>query len=431
VLRPGDVLPLTIEKPAAGGRMLARADGQVVFVLGAIPGERVRATVEHIKGGVAFATASSIEEPSPDRRAVGGDPLCGGLVYSHIAYERQRALKGEIVGDAFARIARTALPGAIAVRASPEHGYRMRARLHVRHGRIGFFREGTHDLCDPAPGGQLLPATTAALREMEARLGARAHLVRALELSENVPASQRVVLMDVADDARRADLRAIVDALERPDLQSVWIPSGARRRDPIGRGSHFVTDTLSLASGDARIEVAFRRHAGAFFQANRFLLQPLVESVLRQLPDGPIVELYAGAGLFGISHAALGRGRVIAVEGEALAAADLEHNARPFIDRMRVEAAPVERFVRDPDAAADAQVILVDPPRTGMSKDAVQGILRTGALRIVYVSCDVATLARDTRKILDAGYALTHVEGFDLFPNTAHVEALVTFDRLG
>ena len=95
MIRPGDVLPLTIEKPAAGGRMLARVDGQVVFVLGAIPGERVHAAIEHIKGDVAFATASSIDEPSPDRRAVGGDALCGGLVYSHIAYERQRALKAE------------------------------------------------------------------------------------------------------------------------------------------------------------------------------------------------------------------------------------------------------------------------------------------------------------------------------------------------
>jgi len=430
VLHPGDVLPLTIEKPVAGGRMLARADGQVVFVLGAIPGERVHATIDQIKNGVAFATASSIDEPSSDRRGVGGDPLCGGLVYSHVAYERQLALKAEIVADAFARIARVALPGAIVVHASPEHGYRMRARLHVRHGRIGFFREGTHDLCDPAPGGQLLPATTVILREIEARIGEHAHLVRELELSENIPASERVVLLDLVDEARRTESRALVDALDVPDVQGVWtIPSPTRHRDPIGRGTHFVTDTLTLGSGDTRAEVMFRRHAGAFFQGNRFLLQSLVESVLRQLPDGPIVELYAGAGLFGISHAALGRGRVTAVEGDRLAAADLEHNARPFMDRMRVESAPVEHFVRDATAIADAEAILLDPPRTGMSKAAVQGILQSGVRRIVYVSCDVATLARDTRKILDAGYLLTHTEGFDLFPNTAHVEVLVRFDR--
>jgi 23S rRNA (uracil1939-C5)-methyltransferase len=98
--------------------------------------------------GVVYAQTTKIDEPSADRRELTGDPRCGGCLYAHIAYDRQREIKARVVTDAFARIARIELPSAVVVAASPVDGYRMRARLHVRAGRIGFFREGTHDLCD-------------------------------------------------------------------------------------------------------------------------------------------------------------------------------------------------------------------------------------------------------------------------------------------
>ena len=150
MVRPGEILSLVIEKPAAGGRMIARHDGQIALVAGVIPGERVRARVERVaKGGVVFAQPVSLDEESPDRRAPFEDPLCGGCLYSHITYPRQLQMKRQVVSDAFARIAHITLPATIAVAASPEDGYRMRARLHVRGSRVGFYREGTHDLCGP------------------------------------------------------------------------------------------------------------------------------------------------------------------------------------------------------------------------------------------------------------------------------------------
>lgn len=428
-MQAGDIVTLAIEKPVAGGRMLARHDGQIVFVSGAIPGERVQSRVEQVKGDVAFAIVTAVEEPSADRRAVHEDPLCGGAVYSHIAYARQLALKGEVVADAFARLARTTLPVPVAVRPSPEQGYRMRARLHARHGRLGFFREGTHELCDLAAGGQLLPGTAAVLRSVEARLGDRAGVVREVEVSENISASERVMLVETADAARQKDLHAVLHAFDVPEVHGVMVVPPNREIEPAMRGSPFVSDTLNLTVGSLRAAVAFRRHVSAFFQGNRFLLQPLVEAVLQQVPPGDLLDLYAGAGIFGVSHAALGRGQVTAVEGDRQAAADLLHNAQPFIDRVRVEATPVEYVLRRDDAARGAGAVLVDPPRTGMSKDALGGILRTPSPRIVYVSCDVATLARDVRKMLDAGRTITHIEAFDLFPNTAHVETVVTLDR--
>src|ERR1700687_2130982 len=189
---PGQVLSLTVEKTATGGRMVARADGQLVLVAGAIPGERLTARVERVARGVAYAQTLSVEEPSADRRDVFTDPLCGGCLYAHIDYPRQLAIKAEVVADAFARIRRIYLSWPVRVAASADEGYRMRARLHLRGGRAGFFREGSHELCDARGTRQLLPATCDVLERLASgirSLGVDA--VRELEVSENVEASQR------------------------------------------------------------------------------------------------------------------------------------------------------------------------------------------------------------------------------------------------
>jgi tRNA/tmRNA/rRNA uracil-C5-methylase (TrmA/RlmC/RlmD family) len=131
-------------------------------------------------------------------------------------------------------------------------------------------------------------------------------------------------------------------------------------------------------------------------------------------------------GLFGLSRAAAGVADVTLVEGDPISGRDLQENAEPFAGRARVERSSVEDFVARLSPGGDATFI-VDPPRTGISKEALGEIIRARPKRIVYVSCDVATLARDSRTLLDAGYSLDGVTGFDLFPNTAHVETVCTF----
>ncbi len=168
----------------------------------------------------------------------------------------------------------------------------------------------------------------------------------------------------------------------------------------------------------------------AFFQGNRFLVQRLVEHVAARVPDGPVVDLYAGVGLFGLSLAAAGAPRVIVVEGDPVSGADLTSNAEPFGDRVRVERRSVEQFValvRDRNEDLSDATMIVDPPRTGMTKEALAGAVGLRPARIVYVSCDVATFARDTRTLIDAGYELTELTGMDMFPNTAHVESVALF----
>lgn len=396
-------LELTIDRAVAGGRMLARHDGQVVLVRGAIPGERVRARIERRQKQVLFAEVTDVLTSSPDRRVPACDLACGGSSYAHIQYARQRALKAEIIGDAFRRIAKLPLEPP-EVLASPESGYRMRARLHVSGGNVGFYREGTHTICDAGATGQLRPDTIAAV---EAFCAANADLVAGAEgvsVSENVPATQRVFHLERTEsDGLMTDAPA---EMIEDSAETIW-PGGG----PLPAGTRW------------------RRRASSFFQGNRFLLGPLIEDVLA-CADGAenIADLYAGGGLFTIALASLGA-RVTAVESDASSGADLLDNAEPYGDLITPMPIPVEVAVRR-RLSARPDLVILDPPRVGASPEAITGLVGWRAPRIIYVSCDPPTLARDAAKMIAAGYALESMAAFDLFPNTPHVEVVAAFRRL-
>ena len=165
----------------------------------------------------------------------------------------------------------------------------------------------------------------------------------------------------------------------------------------------------------------------SFFQGNRFLIADLVSAVMDAVPpDGDVLDLYAGVGLFAVSLAAAGRGAITAVEGDRESGADLLRNAVPYSSAAAGHCGPRGGSPAPPHGAA---TVIVDPPRTGMSKDAMDAIVLLAAARLVYVSCDPPTMARDARRLLDAGYRIASIRGFDLFPNTPHVETVGVFDR--
>jgi 23S rRNA (uracil1939-C5)-methyltransferase len=421
-MTPGDRLILTVEKPAAGGRMIARHADTIVLVSAAIPGEVVEAEVEKVQRHTCWARTVRVLEASPDR-VEAGDWACGGNVFSHIAYPRQCGLKREIIEDAFRRIARMALPADLEVAASTPSGYRMRARLHVVNGRIGFLREGTHQLCDASAARQLLPESSEILRALETTLERVAGEVEAIELAENCQASERAVhftLRDGSDPSLFGSLPPI------DSLRGASFGAGERMRSVTIWGDPTVSDTLSLGSHDsAPLQFTLRRHARSFFQANRFLLAPLVAAVLDAVQGGHVLDLYAGVGLFSVAIATRGQ-RVVAIEGDRHAARDLKGNAAR-VQNLATRHQDVEGYLGR-RGLETFDTVIVDPPRTGMTKTALTGVLDHQPSRIVYVSCDVATLARDARLIADRGYHLTSARAFDLFPNTAHVETLVTFD---
>jgi 23S rRNA (uracil1939-C5)-methyltransferase len=338
---------------------------------------------------------------------VAADPLCGGCLYAHIDYSRQLDIKGQVIADAFGRIGRLTLPSAVRVAPSPEEGYRMRARLHVRGRRAGFFREGTHELCDARQSRQLLPATCDVLDKIsDALVSLGLETTGDLDLSENVDASDRVIC---------ADAGTTVEARVRDRLGDIEGVTG------IGPGAS-VTDVVAIEGAAA---VTLKRNVRSFFQGNRFLLNALVHHVVGLVPaGGDLLDLYAGSGLFSVTAAAARGVRVTAVEGDGIACGDLRENASAH-DSIAVHHQPVEEFL---DGRQDRPaVVVVDPPRTGLSRAALDGVIRLRAGRLVYVSCDVATLARDSRGLVNAGYTIERADAFDLFPNTPHVETVAVF----
>ena len=255
--------------------MLARADGRVVLVAGAIPGETVRARIERVERGVAFARVEAVLTPSPDRREPFFDAACGGGVYAHVDPARQVALKREVILDGLRRGAGITWEQPLAVAASPERGYRLRARLHVRDGRIGFFKEGTHVLCDAAPSAQLDAATLDVAHRLVDGLGAvfGASSAESLEVSENLDGSERAVHLHPIDRALVGTTlpaplaaRLLVDGLTGLSVATSGGGATTLAGDPT------VGDDLARIVRGAPPGIRLRRHAASFFQGNRFLV---------------------------------------------------------------------------------------------------------------------------------------------------------------
>jgi 23S rRNA (uracil1939-C5)-methyltransferase len=397
-------IELRIDSLAAGGEGVGRApDGLVVFVPQTAPGDRVRVRLagpadarrrrRHARGALL-----ELLEAGPDR-APAPCPVfgeCGGCAWQHVAYPAQLAAKARILRDALERIGGLSLPELPGITPSPQpYGYRARARLRSAGGRVGYRRRGSHELCAVTRCAVLLPR----LEQELARLAGK-----------GLPDGQW-------------ELAAGRDAVR---VAPVHVREGRARPDSRAGGPH---PQDACASARLELEVAGERigfSAGVFAQANALLLETLCARVLSQAGAGGLaLELFAGAGLFTLPLARRFE-RVVAVEGNALAAADLRRNlARAGLANVEVRAEPAEDL-RPEGLAPD--VALLDPPRAGAARPLLQTLARL-APRVVYLSCDPATLARDVRQLVALGLALRRVEGFDLFPQTPHVEALAVLER--
>jgi 23S rRNA (uracil1939-C5)-methyltransferase len=412
---------LLVERPVAGGRMLARQDGRVVLIAGAIPGERVRVRIERASKQVAWAEVTEVVEPSADRREPGSDPACGGALYAHIAYARQLEIKRDVIADAFRRIGKMDLPGSPVVAASPETGYRLRARLHVRHGRAGFFREGSHLVCDAAATGQLHEGAMPAVDSLVASLGDRASDCDGVVIAENIQADERVLHLLPHPQHRLDDVQVSLES-----LAGVTGVTAATVDGPVKVvGSPYVSDAIGPFDAAQGTRACWRRHAASFFQANRFLLESLVRYVVDRAEGERCLDLYSGVGLFAVALAAAGR-TVVAVEGDPVSAADLIANASQSASRLAVEQSAVEPFLRA-TRIPQLGTLVLDPPRTGATPEALDGLIAWRPPQVIYVSCDPPTLARDASRLVRGGYELLSVDAFDLFPNTPHVETVAVF----
>lgn len=425
-LRSGDAVDVAIEKGVYRGRGLGRIDGRVVLVARALPGERVRARVVSVHAGYAEAEVVEVLEASADRReapcAHAGE--CGGCAYQPLAPAAQLRLKEAILRESLAR-AGAPFEGDVVAASSPERAWRIRATLHFAVDgeslRLGFRREGSRRVVPVASCLQLsdrMSAAAWAIRDALASRGPLHRALRELELFEAPDGSALVATLDTGLPAAQAS-----------SLEPVGRAAGALT----GFGVRADDGRTRWLHGDPHVEATvlgqrLRAHASAFFQGNRFLLEPLAREVLSLVPnDGaPALDLYAGVGLFALPLAARSRAAVTAVEGSAAAAEDARWNASRagLAGRVRVVEDDVARALAGMPARRGEAVIL-DPPRTGAGPAVVEAIAARGPSSVVYVSCDPPTLGRDLARLVALGYRADAVRLFDLFPDTFHLETVV------
>ncbi|MGH9541434.1 MAG: class I SAM-dependent RNA methyltransferase [Terriglobales bacterium] len=403
-----------------GGDGLARRDGKAVFVPLTLPGERARVALVERHSGYDRARLLAVETPSPRRVAPGCEYFarCGGCQWQHAPAEDQAQLKIEILRETLRRTGGIAWSGPIALHAASPWGYRNRVRLRFSHAaagpRLGYFARDSRDLVPvercpiAAPVIQAaiaaiapLPPPPESLREVEILCDAAGDF-----LSVEVEAAAAGVF-------ERAYARELLDAA--PSCRSLTLATPAGREVIAGEGG------LEYAVGARRYWVA----AGAFFQANRFLLDELL-AVVAAPPaapseEGRAVDLFSGVGFFALPLAER-FAAIAAVEHEPAAVASLRRNlaAAPGV---RVHDLSVAEFMDR--SAGPLDLLVADPPRAGLGAALVAAIAAARPGEIRYVSCDPATLARDLKQLLAAApYRLDALHLFDLFPQTFHLETV-------
>lgn len=390
-----------------GGEAMGRqADGRAVFVPFALPGERVRVRLIEDKRNFARAVLLEVLKLSADRiqPRCAHFAACGGCHYQHLDYPTQLSVKTAIVRDQLARLAGIADPPLRVMVSSPSAwNYRNTVQFHLdRQGRLGF---------QAADGRGVV-----AIRECHLPEAAINELWPHLDL-EFIPGLERISLRLGVDDD-------IVVALEGEELQS---PELSVEELPVSV-VQLSSEGATVLAGDEAVyievlERAFRVSAGSFFQVNTAMAAQMVEHVLMLLapqPDQTVLDLYCGVGLFSAFLAPRVR-EVIAVEVSASACADFVTNLDEF-ENISLYEGLAEQVLPALDRAVD--LAIVDPPRAGLERAALDALIALHPHAIVYVSCDPATLARDIKRLLAGGYVLEQVTPFDLFPQTYHVETI-------
>lgn len=373
----------------------------MIFVPLVLPGERVRAGIVPSRAGLRRGSVEQVLEPSPKRQPAPCPHfgVCGGCHYQHAPYETQLELKQGILKEALARIGKIAPPETIETISGPPLAYRNRAQFHIHGSRIGFHQLASRDLAPIDACLVLSPRLSEAYSALRRMLADRRFptFVRAIELFTNESQVQLHVMKTDRPVARFFF-----------DWCAEQIPG-------------LVAGALDYRAAGFNYRVSYN----AFFQVNRFLIEPLVEAALGDARGESALDLFAGGGLFSLPLAKR-FAKVTAVESGTAGWRDLAFNA----ERAGVAVTPVKAAAEDYLAANPAPVdfVLADPPRSGLGKRATASLLAMKPPRITIVSCDPATLARDLAA-LQSAYRIDRMILVDLFPQTFHIET-VTHLRL-
>lgn len=438
---------VTIKKWIYGGEGLAHHEGSTVFVPFVLPGEQADAVAVEQKKKFVRARLGKVLTASPDRVSPPCPHfgICGGCDYQHAPYEAQLKYKTEILRETLRRLGRIDWPGEITAHASPPWAYRNRAQWKVRPLKntssderqsdngaagsevskseakleIGYFRANSTALCAVEHCdivSPLLLKTFLSLRQAIAA-GVFPRTLREVEAFANADDSRLLLTATFAGfPSRAAELAEKIRAAV-PEMESLLFFDPSRERMEL-----FGPGFLEYEACGSKYRVGHF----SFFQVNRFLAEDLAREVCDREENGRLaLDLFAGVGLFSIPLARRFE-RVVAVESNPAATRDLEANARAG-GSIEVRTTDVPRFLER--YKEKPCLIVLDPPRAGLEPDAIRRLARIGSPRITYVSCDPPTLSRDLLGLREAGYDISEVHLFDLFPQTFHMEAVVRLKR--
>lgn len=400
-----------------GGDAIGRLpDGRAVFVPRVLPGERAVVRLTEQKKGFARGVLVELLQASPDR--VDPAPNCPGCHYAHMTYPAQLRYKTAILSDQLRRIAGIPNPPVVPIVPSPlEWRYRNTVQFHLTSdGRLGFQEQGSHRvtpvddclLCEPAIQ-DVLPMLDFSSELQGGRLPS--------------PGLERIQLRAGADDIllvlESSDPVAPAFSVDFP-ISAVFVgPNGFDENPPmvLSGSDMLVMEVLGRA---------FRVSAGSFFQVNTAQAEQMLRYLLDHLPLTPsaaLLEVYAGVGMFS-AFLASRVAQLTAVESSPSAVDDFAANLDEF-DNVALYAGLAEEVLPALDLRPD--LALVDPPRAGLALPALDALVKMDAPFLAYISCDPATLARDAKRLLAAGYQLQSSQPFDMFPQTYHIESVNFF----
>lgn len=435
--------PIVLEDLLENGQGVGRVGGLVVFVTGGLPGERVRIAVDEVKRSYASAHVVSIEEPSPER--VQSEcpvfPRCGGCQTLHFRYAAERAWKRNLVAGALARIGGLKDVAALDVVSAQPHGggYRNKVSLVSRwrdgSARLGFYGARSHNFV-PIEG---CPVLVPRLADAVERL-----VVFARDVPEAMRGVEHVVarasttgpelVVSFNSRAPSKTLGAAIDELRHriPEFTGIvgnWDPSS----ENVVFGRRFATLWGTPVVREKVGGAAFSFGVASFFQINTPLLEMLAARVVELLAGARrVVDLYCGVGTFGVL---LGRSGIATTGVESMAAAVGEaaaNAAENGVTNAAFEASTAAQALageRGRTLLAGADAVIVDPPRKGCEEGVIDALIQNGVPRVIHVSCNPATLARDAKMLSAAGYRVRSVAPFDMFPRTGHVEVVAEFTR--
>ena len=448
MLEKGKIYDAVISDYTAEGQGVAKIDGCAVFIPNAIVGERVRVRIEKAQKTWAAGKITEILEKSPHRvnRECPVAKLCGGCDFWHMDYEEETRLKAERVRQALNRIGGEALEEMPILAAPDCHSYRNKAQYPVasQKGRVyaGFFKAGTHQVVEN-PRCLILPEETDRIRKLvidyvnHYRISAyneQTHkgLLRHIYVRRGAESGQVLVCL-VVNGRSLPHTEDLVKRLQTvPGFTTLVLSVNTKKGNTI-LGDAFITLYGPGYIEDTLCGLNFRLSARSFYQVNHHQAQRLYEAAIGQAQitkEDTVLDLYCGVGTITLCMAKAA-GKVIGVEVIPQAVADAKDNAK------RNGIGNAEFFCGDAGEAAlaleakgiKADVVVVDPPRKGLNAQAIEALARFAPRRIVYVSCDPATLARDVALLKERGYVLRNAMAADLFPRCAHVESVVCLTR--